>query len=82
MTKTRATIRIPEEAFYIEGIQLAKRGIAADIQRFFPKIAKLEFVETFMNPKAATTTVKKKPTVKRQKTKSKKRPPIKKTKKK
>ena len=72
LTKTQAIIKIPEEAFYIEGIQLAKRGIAADIQRFFPKIAKLEFVETFMNPKAATTTARAQKETNWEKTKGKK----------
>lgn len=41
------TIEMPEEAFYIEGIQVAKRGIALDIQRFFPEITAVKFVETF-----------------------------------
>jgi len=51
--ETEAVIHIPEEAFYIEGLQLAKRGIAADTQRFFSTITKVEFVETFQSPKAA-----------------------------
>ncbi len=41
------TIEMPEEAFYLEGIQVAKRGIALDIQRFFPEITTVKFVETF-----------------------------------
>jgi len=47
--KTSKTIEInvPEEAFYIEGLQLAKRGIATDIQKFFPETATIKFVETF-----------------------------------
>jgi peptidylprolyl isomerase len=44
-------IHIPEEAFYIEGLQIAKRGISIDIQHFFPTINKLDFVETFLKPK-------------------------------
>lgn len=40
-------IQMPEEALYLEGIQVAKRGIAMDIQRFFPKIAIVKFTETF-----------------------------------
>jgi peptidylprolyl isomerase len=40
-------IEMPEEAFYLEGIQVAKRGIAMDIQRFFPEIVAVRFVETF-----------------------------------
>lgn len=49
--KTNLSIKIPDEVFYLEGIQLAKRGIATDIQRFFPKIMKVEFIETFISPK-------------------------------
>jgi len=41
------SIEMPEEAFYLEGIQVAKRGIAIDIQRFFPKITTVKFTETF-----------------------------------
>lgn len=49
------SIEIPEEAFYIEGIQVAKRGIAIDIQRFFPEINTVKFTETFKaEPKTKT----------------------------
>lgn len=41
------TVNVPDEAFYVEGIQLAKRGIALDIQRYLPKIETVKFVETF-----------------------------------
>jgi peptidylprolyl isomerase len=41
------TVDMPEEAFYVEGIQVAKRGIALDIQKFFPDITSVRFVETF-----------------------------------
>jgi peptidylprolyl isomerase len=41
------TIDMPEETFYVEGIQIAKRGIAMDIQKFLPGIAETKFVETF-----------------------------------
>lgn len=50
--KTSAVINVPEEAFYVEGLQLAKRGIAADIQRFFPETATVKFVETFKKKEA------------------------------
>ena len=47
------TIEMPEEAFYLEGIQVAKRGIALDIQKFFPEITAVKFTETFKaEPKA------------------------------
>jgi peptidylprolyl isomerase len=50
-TKT-VNVEMPEDAFYLEGIQVAKRGIAMDIQKFFPKITAVKFTETF---KAAAT---------------------------
>jgi peptidylprolyl isomerase len=46
-TKTNITINMPEEAFYLEGIQPAKRGTATDIQKFFPAITTVKFIETF-----------------------------------
>jgi len=55
--KTSKTIEInvPEEAFYVEGLQLAKRGIATDIQKFFPETATIKFVETFTKKEPAAT---------------------------
>lgn len=41
------TVDMPEETFYVEGIQIAKRGIAMDIQKFLPDLAETKFVETF-----------------------------------
>jgi len=57
ITKDKAvSIEMPEEAFYLEGIQVAKRGIAMDIERFFKKITTVKFVETFKaKPKTATS---------------------------
>jgi peptidylprolyl isomerase len=40
-------IDMPEEAFYLEGVQLAKRGIALDIQRFLEGVTTVKFAETF-----------------------------------
>ncbi|HII85582.1 TPA: peptidylprolyl isomerase [Candidatus Bathyarchaeota archaeon] len=39
------TIEMPEETFYLEGIQVAKRGVAMDIQKFFPETTAVKFVE-------------------------------------
>jgi peptidylprolyl isomerase len=48
------TVDMPEDTFYVEGIQIAKRGIAMDIQKFLPDIAETKFVETFKaEPKPA-----------------------------
>ena len=53
-TKTNVTLNMPEEAYYLEGIQLAKRRIALDIQRFFPEIKTVKFVETFKKREPTT----------------------------
>ncbi|MDR2699640.1 MAG: peptidylprolyl isomerase [Nitrososphaerota archaeon] len=41
------TIDMPEDTFYVEGIQIAKRGIAMDIQKYLPNLVQTQFVETF-----------------------------------
>lgn len=52
-------IEMPEEAFYLEGIQVAKRGITTDIQKFFPEMITVKFVETFKaEPKTESASAK------------------------
>lgn len=51
LSKKSVVINVPEEAFYVEGLQLAKRGIATDIQKFFPGITTVKFVEAFKRQK-------------------------------
>jgi peptidylprolyl isomerase len=46
-------IEIPEDAFFLEGLQVAKQTITADIGKFFPKVETLTFVENFKKPLAA-----------------------------
>lgn len=53
--KTEVDIDMPEDAFYLEGIQVAKRGIALDIQKFFQEINTVKFVEAFRRQKPAAT---------------------------
>ena len=49
------TLEMPEEAFYLEGVQVAKRGIALDIEKFFPEVTNVRFIETFkVTPKPET----------------------------
>ena len=43
----KLSVDLPEETFYVEGIQIAKRGISMDIQKFLPDMAETKFVETF-----------------------------------
>ena len=50
---------MPEDTFYIEGIQIAKRGIAMDIQRLVAGILNIDFVETFKSPSKPSKTTKK-----------------------
>jgi len=45
--KTAVEIEVPEEAFYVEGLQAAKRGISIDIEKFFTEIETTKFIETF-----------------------------------
>ncbi len=54
--KTIVEISVPEEAFYVEGLQLAKRGISTDIQKFFPEINTIKFAETFKRRETAAAT--------------------------
>jgi len=51
--KTIVEISVPEEAFYVEGLQLAKRGIATDIQKFFPETNTIKFIEAFKRRETA-----------------------------
>ena len=52
--KTMVEIEVPEEAFYIEGLQAAKRGIAIDIQKFLAEKNTVAFAETFRKKEVAT----------------------------
>jgi len=54
-TSKAIEVNMPDEAFYIEGIQLAKRGIATDIQKYFPDITTIKFVEVFAKKEPETT---------------------------
>jgi len=54
--KKTLAIDMPEESFYVEGVQIAKRGIAMDMQRFLPELTETKFVESFRSepkPEAA-----------------------------
>jgi len=50
ITDKTLTIDMPEDTFYLEGVQIAKRGIALDIQKFFPDLEETKFVDTFKAP--------------------------------
>ncbi len=41
------TIEVPEEAFYLKGLQIAKKEVTSDLQKFFPDIDTVAFQEVF-----------------------------------
>ena len=41
------TIDVPEEAFYLSGLQVAKKAVTTDIQKHFPDLDTISFRETF-----------------------------------
>ncbi len=56
VAEKRVSIELPEEAFFLEGIQFAKRGAAADIQKFLPEIENIVFTETYQKEKTTPST--------------------------
>lgn len=63
-TKRKATLTIPEEAFLLGGLQYAKQGFLADLEKFFPTYKELVFQEIYKaeEKRAAGRGVEKKPT--------------------
>jgi len=45
LLKTKIKITVPDEIFFADNIQIAKRGVALDIQRFFPDFQSVEYIE-------------------------------------
>ena len=43
-------IEIPEEGFFLEGLQVVKQTVTADIGKFFPEIEAVTFIEKFKKP--------------------------------
>ena len=54
------TIDVPEEAFYLRGLQVAKKEVTTDLQKYFPDIDTIAFQEVFKRtePKPVAETVK------------------------
>jgi peptidylprolyl isomerase len=56
------TIEVPEEAFYLKGLQVAKKEVTSDLQKFFPDIDTVAFQEVFKRsepkPELPATTAK------------------------
>jgi len=67
------TIDVPEEAFYLSGLQVAKKAVTSDLQKFFPDLDTISFKEVFKktSPKpepAESTTEERQPSSKESKT--------------
>src|SRR5207245_11618296 len=56
------TIEVPEEAFYLSGLQVAKKTVTSDLQKFLPDIDTVAFKEVLKRsepkPELPTTTAK------------------------
>jgi len=49
-------VEIPEEGFFLEGLQVEKRTLTADIEKYLPKIETISYVEIFKKPAAVPPT--------------------------
>jgi peptidylprolyl isomerase len=47
-SENELTVKMPKEAISIENVQQMKWGMAQDIQKFFPEISSIKFLETFI----------------------------------
>lgn len=53
---SEVTIDVPEEAFYLSGLQVAKKAVTTDLQKYFPDIDVISFREVFKRTSPATST--------------------------
>ena len=49
-------VDVPDEAFFLEGLQVAKRTLTADVEKYLLKIETVTFLEVFKKPAAPTPT--------------------------
>src|SRR2546429_935414 len=45
--RTELTVEVPEEASYLSGLQVAKKSVTSDLQKYFPDIETISFREVF-----------------------------------
>ncbi len=48
------TIEVPEEAFYLSGLQVAKKAVTSDLQKHLPEVGNISFLETFKRAESRT----------------------------
>lgn len=51
----KLAVEIPEDAFYLEGLQLAKRAAVSDLEKYMPELEEISFVEVFRRKAAGAT---------------------------
>lgn len=54
LTEKSIRVEIPEEAFYLDGIQVLKRAVSADVLKFFPQFENVVFAEVHKRTEATT----------------------------
>ena len=54
LENNKLQVEVPEEAFFLEGLQVAKRTLTADVEKYLPKIETVTFLEVFKKPPAPT----------------------------
>src|SRR5947208_10511475 len=54
--KAELTIDVPEEAFYLSGLQVAKKAVTSDLQKYFPDVDTISFREVFKTTTPKTET--------------------------
>jgi peptidylprolyl isomerase len=54
ITPKEVAVELPEESFFLEGLQLAKRQISSDIQKYIPGIVETSFIERFKAAEASS----------------------------
>ncbi len=54
-------IEVPEEAFYLSGLQVAKKSVTSDLQKYFPNVETISFREVFKRATAPPDTETSKP---------------------
>jgi peptidylprolyl isomerase len=61
LEKDALRITIPEDLFLLEGLQIIKRGISADVFKFVPAVQNVTFVEEYASKKAEEEAAEKPP---------------------
>jgi len=52
LDNSKLQVEVPEEAFFLEGLQVAKRTLTADVGKYMPTIDTMTFLEVFKKPAA------------------------------